>query len=439
MTPLVIAQSDLRVSQNGRYLEYTSGKPFFYLADTAWELFHRLNREEADLYLTNRAEKGFTAIQAVVLAEHNGLQDPNPYGHTPLLHNDPEQPVEAYFQHVDYIINKADDLGLHIALLPTWGDKLFKDKWGVGPEIFNEQKAYAFGHYIGNRYKTKQNIIWVVGGDRNPRDHSEDVAVWRAMAKGITDAVGGKDNAMMTFHPQTNSSKWFHQDEWLDFNMLQTGHCPDVKVWEKISSDYQRYPVKPTMDGEPIYEEIPVCFDIKNGYPDPIDIRRRAYLSLFAGAHGHTYGCNNIWQMYDKHRKPTLEPTKPWHESLDLPGAVAMTHVRKLMESRPMLERVPDQSLVVNAPDNYQERVQATRGTDYAFIYSAAGLPFELNMGKISGRKVTASWFDPRTGHIQKAGTYKNKATVRFSPPAQEAGQDWVLMLDDASRKLPVP
>lgn len=432
-----IAQADLRVSDNGRYLVHDDGTPFFYLGDTAWELFHRLDREDADKYLEDRAEKGFTVIQAVALAEHDGLHDPNAYGDTPLISDDPAQPNEAYFQHVDYIIDKAGELGIYMALLPTWGDKLYKAKWGVGPEIFNEENAYVFGKYIGDRYKNRKNVIWVIGGDRNPRPDTNDVAVWNAMAKGVTEAVGGKDKALMTFHPQTASSNWFHDADWLDFNMLQTSHCADVKVWEKISHDYNLSPVKPTMDGEPMYEEIPVCFNLeKYGYADPNDIRRKAYLSLFAGAHGHTYGCNNIWQMYVPERIRHINATKPWYESLDLPGAKSMTYVRKLMESRPMLERIPDQSMVVNTSDNYKERIQATRGNSYAFVYSSSGLPFELRMGKISGKRVKANWYNPRNGEVTKAGTYKNKGLITFTPPSQGNESDWVLIIDDKSKKF---
>ncbi|MDZ7604650.1 MAG: DUF4038 domain-containing protein [Cyclobacteriaceae bacterium] len=81
ISPLFSQQ--LRVSDNNRFLVYPDGKPFFWLGDTAWELFHRLTREEADLSLKNRAEKGFTVIQAVALAELDGLHDPNPYGRFP--------------------------------------------------------------------------------------------------------------------------------------------------------------------------------------------------------------------------------------------------------------------------------------------------------------------------------------------------------------------
>ena len=97
MAATLTAAPRLRISDNRRFLVFEDGKPFFYLGDTAWELFHRLNREEAEKYLQNRAALRFTVIQAVVLAELNGLDDPNPYGQKPLLENDPGRPNEAYF------------------------------------------------------------------------------------------------------------------------------------------------------------------------------------------------------------------------------------------------------------------------------------------------------------------------------------------------------
>ncbi|HMR82135.1 MAG TPA: DUF4038 domain-containing protein, partial [Niabella sp.] len=102
----------LKVSENKRYLVTEDGKPFFWLGDTAWELFHRLDKKEADLYLENRAALGYTVIQAVALAELDGHTDPNPYGHLPLIDLDPARPaVKAgadndYWDHVDYIVQK---------------------------------------------------------------------------------------------------------------------------------------------------------------------------------------------------------------------------------------------------------------------------------------------------------------------------------------------
>ena len=109
------------MSADGRHLVQADGRPFFYLADTAWSLFHRLTREEADLYLRNRAAKGFTVIQAVALSENDGLRTPNAYGERPLLENDPRRPNEKYFAHVDWVVDRAAELGLTVAHAPHLG------------------------------------------------------------------------------------------------------------------------------------------------------------------------------------------------------------------------------------------------------------------------------------------------------------------------------
>ncbi|MEZ0539657.1 glycoside hydrolase family 140 protein [Fibrella arboris] len=432
----------LQVSANKRFLVHQNGVPFFWLGDTAWELFHRLNREEADGYLKRRAEQGFTVVQAVALAEFDGLNEKNPYGEVPLVNNDPTKPNEAYFAHVDYIIDKAAQYGIVIAFLPTWGDKVFKSTWGNGPEIFTPDNARSYGQYVGNRYKNRENIVWVLGGDRNPRDGSTDLAVWRAMAVGIQEGVGGADKALMTFHPQPNgmnggASKWFQDDLWFDVNMHQNGHCRNVPVYDYITVSYNRQPTKPTMDAEPIYEDHPVCFNAKElGTSSAYDVRLYAYLDLFAGAHGHTYGCHDIWQMYSASRPAVNGPHLYWQEALDLPGANQMKHIRRLLTARPVLDRVPDQTLIVENNLSPAERIQATRGRDYAFVYSAAGKGFTVNPGKISGSRLTATWYDPRSGKTQAAGTFTNQKPMPFTPPTQGYGQDWVLVLDDAAKQF---
>ncbi len=437
------AVGPLKVSDNKRYVVRQDGTPFFWLGDTAWELFHRLNREEADRYLKRRAEQGFTVIQAVALAELDGLKEPNPYGETPLVNNDPTKPNDAYFNHVDYIIDKAAQYGLMIGFLPTWGDKIFKDNWGKGPELFTPANARIYGRYLGNRYKTRPNLIWILGGDRNPRDGSTDVAVWRAMAEGVQEGVGGPDKAMMSFHPQPNGAeggavKWFQNDNWFDFNMHQNGHCRFTPVYDNITVSYNRQPTRPTMDAEPIYEDHPVCFNAKElGTSNAVDVRQFAYLDLFAGAFGHTYGCHDIWQMYGPNRTAVNGPARYWFDALELPAANQMIYVKRLMTARPMLDRVPDQSLIVENNLNPADRIQATRGRDYAFIYTSAGRPFTVNPSKISGQAIMATWFDPRTGKTTPAGEFNNRQPQTFRPPSSGYGQDWVLVLDDLSTNHP--
>jgi hypothetical protein len=296
---------------------------------------------------------------------------------------------------------------------------------------------------MGNRYKNDKNIVWILGGDRNPRNEN-DLAIWRAMAAGIEEGLG-KDKALMTYHPQPNavedggSAKWFHQDAWLDFNMWQTGHCRETNVWDRIQWTYNLKPVKPVLDGEPIYEDHPVCFNPSDlGTSSAYDVRKSAWLAVFAGALGHTYGCHDIWQMYAPNRTPINSPHLPWYVAVDLPGAGQMKFVRKLIESRPMFDRVPDQTLITDGL-HANDRIQATRGNDYIFVYSAQGKKFTVNTAKISGQEITSYWYNPRNGEVKEIEKSAKKAQQEFTPPTSGYGHDWVLVIDDAGKKFKVP
>lgn len=425
----------LKVSSNYRFLVYEDGKPFFYLGDTAWELFHRLTLKEAAVYMDDRKNKGFTVLQAVVLAELDGIDVPNALGHQPLVNHDPTTPNEAYFKDVDAFIHLAASKGLYIGLLPTWGDKIFKSSWGKGPEIFNRENVGAYGRYLGRRYKDQKNIIWILGGDRNPRDKG-DIELWNAMAEGIVAGAGGYDRTLMTYHPQPKenggSSTWFHSEKWLDFNMLQTGHCKDGTNYDKITYDYNLKPTKPVIDGEPLYEDHPICFDWqKNGFSVADDIRKLAYWQVFAGALGHTYGCHAIWQFYAAGRAPVNAPQRPWYEAIKLPGATQMGFLKKLMLSQSFLDRIPDQSLIMGENPKTSEYCSATRASDghYALIYSPTGKDLNINTSNLSGKSFQVKWFNPRNGTFSPTTRIARSPEMKFKAPTTGPNNDWVLVL----------
>ncbi len=435
----------LKVSENGRFLVHADGTPFFYLGDTAWELFHRLDRAEASRYLENRAAKGYTVIQAVALAELDGLNTPNPYGYRPLVDNDPtrpdvkEGPNNDYWDQVDAVVEKAESLGMYIGLLPTWGDKWNK-KWGQGPVVFDPQNAEIYGRWLGRRYKDAPNIIWILGGDR-PIENDTQRAIVEAMARGVKAGDDGRHLA--TFHPTggRSSSEYFHNADWLDFNMHQTGH-KDRGSWESIAKDYNRTPVKPVLDGEPLYEDHPINFDpLKYGFSVAWQVRRLAYWHVFAGACGHTYGCHNIWQMYAPGRSPISWAHHYWDESLDLWGARDMGYVKNLMLSRPYLTRIPDSSIVASDRGKGDGYVNATRDSQgsYAFVYTPLGLPVTVHLDQLSGPKTKAWWYDPRHGTATEIGVFDKQGTREFKPPIRGKGNDWVLVLDDARRDFAPP
>lgn len=374
------------VHPGGRYLQYADGRPFFYLGDTAWELFHRTTREEARLYLEDRARKGFTVIQAVCLAECDGLRVPNAYGDLPFADAGFTRPNERYFAYVDEVVAMADSLGLVIGLLPAWGDK-FCLKWGPGPEIFTTGgRAEAFGRYLGERYRTRRNIIWILGGDRPPEGRE---LILRAFARGIACGVAGREDysaCLITYHPwgKSSSGDWLHDEPWLAFNMQQNGHAYDFDLWERIARDYARRPVKPVLDGEPIYEEHPIDFDReKYGTSEALHVRRAFYHEVFSGACGHTYGCHAVWQMWEPGRyAPVTGPVRSWRESLSLPGAYQVCYGRELIESRPFFRRIPDQAL---SPG------MLAGGTGVVRLPATASAPMPWSIPRADGR-LPSTW-----------------------------------------------
>jgi hypothetical protein len=436
----------LKVSDNRRFLVTEDGQPFFWLGDTAWELFHRSTREDAERYLTNRAERRFTVIQAVALAELDGLNEPNAYGHRPLIDNDPARPSEDYFAHVDWVVARANALGLYVGLLPTWGDK-WNRKWGVGPEIFTPESARSYGEWLGRRYASA-GIVWILGGDR-PVESDAHREILRAMARGLRSGDGGRH--LMTLHPPggNGSSTWFHDEEWLDFNMRQNGHVPEFTGrYDQTRADYDRTPIKPVLDGEPVYEDHPVSFDAKKlGHSIAADVRRPLYWNLFSGAFGHTYGHHSVWQMWTAARTPINNPLMTWHEAIEQPGAAQMQHGRALIESRPFLTRVPDDTVIVagavptSVPGAGRYRFAATRDESgsYAMVYAPIGRTFTVRMSAIAGSRVKAWWFNPRSGEATAIGVFANSGERAFTPPDRGEMLDWVLVLDDASNPYPPP
>ncbi len=448
--------SSLKLSDNHRYLTKEDGQPFFWLGDTAWELFHRLDRKEVDLYLENRAALGFTVIQAVALAELDGHKDPNPYGFLPLVNLDPAQPATKvgpdndYWDHVDYIVNKANEMGLYIAFLPTWG-RYWHDNIAENNEtpLFTPENALKYGEFLGKRYGDK-GIIWVVGGDRLVENQIQ-AEFNRSLARGLRSGDRGKN--LITFHPRggSSSSEVFHQEEWLDFNMRQNGHVVEFTArYNKTKEDYDLSPTKPVLDGEPVYEDHPVNFKAnEQGHTIAYDVRCPLYWNLFMGAFGHTYGHHSVWQMYDpdKIRRPINNPLMPWYEAIYQPGASQMQYARKLMESRPFLSRIPDASIIVKGdvptavPGAGRYSFVATRDEEgtYAMVFAPVGRSFEVDMAIIKGEKIIAWWFNPRNGESVRIGEFENRGNRKFISPSPGEFQDWVLVLDDASKAYPPP
>jgi hypothetical protein len=435
--------SPLKVSANGRYFVTADGKPFFWLGDTGWLLFTKLTREQTDQYLEQRRRQGYNVIQVMVL---HGLTAVNRYGDAALIKRNVADPKVTpgnnfsdsvqydYWDHVEYVIDKAAEKGLYVGLVPVWGSNV--KGGGV-----SRQQATAYAKFLAERYRSKPNIIWMNGGDIKG---SDSMAVWKAIGSTLHQY---DPNHLITYHPmgRTPSSQWFHKEDWLAFNMFQSGHRryeqdtsrSDLRYgednWKYVKADYAMKPVKPTLDGEPSYEGIPQgLHDTTQPYWNDNDVRRYAYWSVFAGAAGFTYGHNAVMQFYQPGDKNSAYGAKIfWTAAMNAKGAAQMQYLKQLILSKPYFERVPDQSLIAGVAGEKYNRILATKGKTYALLYTYRGDKVNVQMGKITGTKVNASWFSPRDGKTQSIGSFDNKGTHSFDPPGEPAdGNDWVLILE---------
>jgi hypothetical protein len=433
----------IKVSEDGHFLQGKNGDPFFWLGDTGWLLFKKLNHEEAVRYLNDRKQKGFNVIQVMVI--HNVKGAVNCYGDSAIVNSDVSQPLVTdgnshenpeeydYWDHVDYIVKLAQERGIYIGMVPVWGSNV------RGGNVTREQ-AVKYAEWLSSRYRNYNNIIWLNGGDVKG---SDSLSVWNAI--GTTIKMFNPDQ-LVTFHSfgRTRSSEWFHNESWLDFNMFQSGHrrydqdtsglAFGEDNWRYTEADYEKIPVKPILDGEPSYEGIPQgLHDPSQPYWTDADVRRYAYWSVFAGGCGFTYGHNAIMQF---HREDDMDSAygvrETWVEALNSPGAEQMIFLKNLILSKPYFERVPAQELLAGPDGVKYDHIAVTRGNDYVFAYTYTGREIGITSSKLNWKEFRASWYDPRNGSVAPIGRFDAGSDLTFDPPGEPSdGNDWVLVLEE--------
>jgi hypothetical protein len=438
------------------HLLAAGGSPTFLLGDTAWELLHRLRRDEILHYLDARAQQGFNLICTVILAEFDGLRIPNAEGEVPLVGLNPTRPNPRYLDLVHFLLRSCEERGLYVGLLPTWGDKLTAP-WGVGPRIFHigeEAVAEEFGHLLGASCIKANNLLWILGGDRPARldgipedwpypwdagftKETDFEPIWRAMAKGLRRAIPG---ALIAYHPQggqLSASQLLPDAEWLDINMIQSGHGGghDVPTWEMIARDYKVSPAKPTLDAEPNYEGHPVspwpAWNPLNGYFDDYDVRKQCYRSVFAGGCAVIYGHHSVWQFWDSSREPILIPKTEWTQAIFSAGAKQLGILRRLMDD--FGDRVPDDSILLD-PGAGASRRCALRSPDGARVMVYLPTPEPISVRLTHSGDLPIRWVSPLSGEAIEVLAAGAQDSVVWLKPPQEFGPDWVVIIDTAGR-----
>jgi hypothetical protein len=379
----------LRTSPNGRHFVDRDGRPFFWLGDTAWPLFAQYSTAQAQAYLANRAAKGFTVIQGVLAwGLGSGFEEKMPLanrdGERPWIDGDPARPNEKYFAHVDRLVAEANRLGLVLAVLPTWGYYVKE-----APAL-DARNARAYGRWLGRRYREAPNVVWVNGGDRTPTGFED---VFRELARGLREGDGGAH--LITYHPcgWRSSSQFFHDEDWLDFNMIETW-TEWSKIHPAVVSDALRTPAKPVVLGEGAYEDGP---EYPQGPITPLVVRRQAWWTAMAGGF-HTYGQNQMWRM---------EPG--WERSFDTPGAGQVCRMKEILTTLPWWELVPDQGVFATGVGSERTLNAAMRSRkgDRVLVYLSSPTTVFLHLDKIEARRARATWISPVTGERREAGTYE--------------------------------
>jgi hypothetical protein len=427
----------LKVSDNHRYLvDAKTGKPVFILADTAWNL-GALKIEEIDAYLQSRADHGFNTVMFALNFAPQADEN-NAYGQPAYIGPEHDELNPAYFETCDRIIRDAAARGIYVMIFTLWARE------GSGTmNRYTPPQLSAIGHALGKRYAGIPNVIFCVGGEATPPHHIDTNRV-NALGFGLKEGCQGKN--LVTVHPESEYSS--AKSSWLDFSMIQAKSSADPSsvtydAAALVLRDWQITPPMPTMMGEHRYES--------GTDEDPLIQRRSLYQCVFAGACGHAYGHNAIWQMSPHTAQGWMlrgwpPGVKNWTVALDTPAVHQLHYIKLLLYSRPYLQRIPDQSLVLGGQGfDVATRVEATRdGTygnkdaTYLMAYLSAPRKVTLDTAVIPSRTLNAYWFSPETGlseviaeHLYNSGT--------LTLDARPQGKDWVVVVEDAAKNYVRP
>jgi len=427
--------AQLEVSENGRHLVDQKGKQFFWLGDTGWALFQKTDRNEAREYIKNRSQQGFSVIHAAVYHDNPFVLPPrsNSYGDLPFNNddlrqanvtrgNDPSDSVEYdYWDHVEYIVDLAREEGLYILMLPVFG--MAEDE---GYNSISEGNALQYGRFIGDRFKTKSNIIWCMGGDVRA-DSESNKRVWNLLARGVTEGVCGREDyskTLMTFHPRggSASSDFFTDVPWLDFHMVQTWSEYN-SIYKVVAKDYRKNPPKPILHGEGAYEDGP---EYPNKPITPLIIRKQAYWAFFAGGM-HTYGNSNVWNFGTNPKYVTQN----WQDAVKSQGATYLSRYREILESLKWWEFQPDQTLLIDDDGGGLDLTVAMLSADESRILVYFPNPGMVSMDISRLNKsgtVHAFWIDPKTSVKSEKKRISRSEKAKFTVPTD--WEDALLLLE---------
>jgi hypothetical protein len=416
----------LALSANRRYLVDRTNVPFLINQASSWGLIQSLSAGDATDYLDALVQRGFNTVMVSIISFDTRMagKPPKWQGVSPFKTEwDFSTVNDEYFAHADDIINRARERGMLVTLVPSYLGYVTEPTQGWWDEMLSAanspEKMQAYGRYLGQRYKSFTNILWIAGGDNTPPPGSELEKRQKAVIDGIKemdtrhlwtahwDSVSTKNGVMSTdlpvFAPYMNINGYYAYN----FDL----------TYQKDLEYYNRKPAMMLYHLDQSYET--------EGGGDPANIRRKAYDAMLMGAAGSSFNAGPSWYLFFD-----------WRSHLDTQGTKETRIWYDLFASLPWQDLVPDQEhkALTEGFGTWGSKdyvcAATTASGSVMVAYLPVGRTVKVALSTLSAARLAAAWFDPTTGARTAIGTYANQGVQAFTPP--NAGS-WVLLVGDAA------
>jgi hypothetical protein len=462
------------VSADHRHLVDQDDKPFRIQGDAAWDAAVNLTLPDLRTYLDDRKARGFNSI--LVQMTNPVKYDPSSHAPgaaaagdaLPFLKNakggawdgDPSftedlgkhnparghfdadfsSPNPAYFAWIDQLLAEAGARDMLVILTVSYYGYDNGAQGGWWPTMVNDVNtqavSFAYGEYLGARYKNAPNVLWEAGVDMLPPPGSEGEARAYAMLQGIK-AAG--DTHLWTGH-------WVH--DYLSTDSPAFAGTMDVEgvythgaypsrgpTYARSRLAYEHQPTMPAVLLETNYED--------EHDASAADIREYMWGAALSAVGGVVFGSSPLWMF-----------ASGWQDHLDTVGARDMQHLGAFLDSMPWYQLVPSglagmKTLITKGAGTYttmNNRGDGESGGDdwivaaasadgrhmVAYVPDSHSGDFSVDMTAMSGT-TNARWYDVSSGSYTKAASdLPNTGTRSFDVPDKNASgsKDWLLVLD---------
>lgn len=318
------------------------GRPFFYLADTAWCAFSHLSEEEFTRYAKKRAAQGFTVIQMSALPLSVGTAKIHPFEKCGGQY-DFSKINEAYFDYAVKLCRIAIDEGLIPCIHLVWVSYM-PDSWGTEMPIPEENFA-PLVRFMLEKFAPVTPLFSLSG---DTRFESERVVRYYKTALDIAEEIA--PDALFTMHinPDCYPPEELMSHPMYGFASYQSGHG-DRDWLSRIAPFSEKFlrdkPTMPLVNTEPCYEGIGHYLNKAERF-SAADVRCAAMFSLLTGASaGIGYGAHGVWQcrLSDmiQFGEETWGPASDIFTALEMPGAYDMGAIRGIFENEELFGLIP--------------------------------------------------------------------------------------------------